>query len=51
MSRIFYGIPFAQPPVAIIKWDPKIINATQPQPSAPSSKSMIKTPTLFLVSL
>ncbi|UJR12357.1 hypothetical protein I4U23_016534 [Adineta vaga] len=56
MSRVFYGIPFAQPPVGslrwqlpvlITKWEPKIINATRPayvcpQPLSPQSKSMME---------
>ncbi|UJR11664.1 hypothetical protein I4U23_015845 [Adineta vaga] len=57
MSRIFYGIPFAQPPidslrwqppVPVTKWDPKVLNATRPQPAcsqpADTMKFTITTP-------
>ncbi|CAF1450255.1 unnamed protein product [Rotaria sp. Silwood1] len=44
VARIFYGIPFAQPPVndlrwqhpvPIGKWSPNVINATKPPPACP----------------
>ncbi|CAF1538202.1 unnamed protein product [Adineta ricciae] len=64
MSRVFYGIPFAQPPVdalrwqspvPITKWAPKIINATRPapvcpQPPCPPSTESIKCPTVSAMS-
>ncbi|CAF0973312.1 unnamed protein product [Rotaria sordida] len=44
LARVFYGIPYAQPPVdtlrwkrpvPIPKWAPRVINATQPAPACP----------------
>ncbi|CAF2515172.1 unnamed protein product [Rotaria sp. Silwood2] len=44
LARVFYGIPYAQPPidtlrwkrpVPIPKWAPRLINATQPAPACP----------------
>ncbi|CAF3588773.1 unnamed protein product [Rotaria sp. Silwood1] len=60
MARIFYGIPFAQPPVGslrwnlpvpIAKWSPKVLNATTrapacPQPSCSGIPSIL-CPTVF----
>ncbi|CAF1489993.1 unnamed protein product, partial [Adineta ricciae] len=64
LSRVFYGIPFAQPPVGplrweapvpVVRWTPKMINATQPppacpQPPVPQSKRSVRYTTLPITS-
>ncbi|CAF1420460.1 unnamed protein product [Adineta ricciae] len=54
LSRVFYGIPFAQPPVGplrweapvpVVRWAPKMINATQPPPACPRPKSTTRSTT------
>ncbi|CAF3967235.1 unnamed protein product [Rotaria sordida] len=59
MARVFYGIPFAQPPVDTLrwqpsvpvgKWAPQVLNATIPAPACPQSPSCtpsIVCPTIF----
>ncbi|CAF4777067.1 unnamed protein product, partial [Rotaria sp. Silwood1] len=59
MSRVFYGIPFAQPPVDTLRWQPpvpigewapQVLNATTPAPACPQSPSCtpsIICPTVF----
>ncbi|CAF3202849.1 unnamed protein product [Rotaria socialis] len=60
MARIFYGIPYAQPPlddlrwnrpVPISKWSPKVLNATTRAPACPQPPCggipSILCPTLF----
>ncbi|CAF1416020.1 unnamed protein product [Rotaria sordida] len=60
MARVFYGIPFAQPPVDTLrwqpsvpvgKWAPQVLNATIPAPACPQSPSCtpsIVCPTITL---
>ncbi|CAF0855766.1 unnamed protein product [Rotaria sordida] len=60
MARIFYGIPFAQPPIGdlrwnlpvpISKWTPKVLNATTRAPACPQPPCggipSILCPTIF----
>lgn len=50
LARVFYGIPFAQPPTdalrwkpptPVAKWYPNVINATQPAPACAQTPNIV----------